>query len=134
MNKLSIAARRSFAFAAAALLLAALAACGGQSDPDKFPDPGRVVVQARDTSARPVAGVLAELRTADQSLVWRSGTTGADGSVEIGLADGGVMPSDYALTLKLPPGYGLAPGQAAVTPVSVRSNQLTSVQVTLTAP
>jgi hypothetical protein len=111
----------------------ALTACGG-GDADRFPDPGFVVVQVNDTLGRPVANVLCELKTADLVLVWRSGTTGADGRVDIARSQGGILPGDYAVTVKPPSGYSLAPAQAAVTPVVVRSNQETDVAVTLLAP
>jgi hypothetical protein len=114
------------------LTLVSISGCGGPENPDKFPDPGRVIVQVRDTSARPVAGILAELRTPNLELVWRSGTTAANGLVEIGQADGGVLPGDYALTVRLPFGYTLGPNQAASTPVSVRSREQANIVVTLT--
>lgn len=108
--------------------------CSSPTEPDKFPDPGHIIVRVLDTSARPVAGVLVQLWTADLTLVWRDGTTGADGRIEIGQAQGGVLPGDYVVKVQLPDGYALAAGQPASTPVSVRSRAQTSVVVTLTAP
>lgn len=114
------------------LLVAGLAGCG-PADPDRFPDTGKVLVEARDGAGRPVAGVVAELRTPDLALVWRSGTTASDGRVEIGRSDGGVLPGDYALTVVPPAGYWLAPGQPASTAVTVQSHQTSSLTITLNA-
>lgn len=114
------------------VLATSIVGCGGgPADPDKFPDPGQIVVHVADSSGKPVSNVLVELRTPDLGLVWRSGSTDAGGRVEIGQSQGGVLPGDYAVTIKLPTGYALAPGQAASTPVTIKSNQQTDVIVML---
>ncbi|MEP7281746.1 MAG: carboxypeptidase-like regulatory domain-containing protein [Rubrivivax sp.] len=112
-------------------MVALMSGCGGNADVGKFPDPGHVVVQVRDTSDRPVGNVLVELKLPDASLTWRSGTTGADGRVEIGQSEGGVLPGDYLLTVQLPAGYTLGPAQPASTPLTVKERQRVDVLVTL---
>jgi len=107
--------------------------CGGNPDVGRFPDPGHVTVQVRDTLDRPVPGVLCELKTPDLALVWRSGTTGADGRVSIGQSEGGVLPGEYALTVAPPAGYSLGPAQSVATRVIVRSDEESRVLVTLVA-
>ena len=112
---------------------ASIVGCGGgPTNPDKFPDPGHIVIHVADSLGKPVPNVLVELRTPDLGLVWRSGSTALGGRVEIGQSQGGVLPGDYAVTIKLPTGYALGPGQAASTPVTIKSNQQTDVVVTLT--
>jgi hypothetical protein len=110
-----------------------LAGCGGQSQPDKFPDPGHVVVQVNDTLGAGVPGAVCDLDLPDGSLTWRSGTTGATGRVDIASSEGGVLPGSYVLVVKPPAGYALAPGQAASTPVTVTSNVVSPFTVTLAA-
>ena len=108
-----------------------LASCGGEVEPDKFPDPGRVIVSVKDGSGRPVANVLCELKTPDLLLVWRFGVTDANGAVEIGQSDGGIIPGSYALAIKPPNGYVLATGQSNNIVVTVRSRTTSNLSVVL---
>jgi hypothetical protein len=110
-----------------------LAGCGGQSEPDKFPDPGHVVVQVNSTLGAGVPGAVCDLDIPDGTLTWRSGTTDATGHVDIAASEGGVLPGAYVLVVKPPTGYALAPGQAASMPVNVVSHGVSTFTVRLAA-
>jgi len=72
---------------------------------------GRLQVSVLDTNGDPVPNIRADLILEDKLTVWRTTTTGADGTGEFDAASGGVLIQGYYVRLILTPDWNMAPGE-----------------------
>ena len=112
-------------------LCALLSACSEPLDFSTVIPTGRLVVEVVDTSNAPVPDVPVTLLLLSDSSVWRTGRTGADGKVEIGAEDGGVLTGDYLVRVSPPAGYRILPTEIHPVPLRIRTDSTLTVQVTL---
>lgn len=108
-----------------------LSACSEPFDISTIISTGRLVVEVSDTSNAPVPDVPVTLLLLNDSSVWRTGRTGADGRAELGAEDGGVLTGDYLVRVTPPPGYRVPSTDPHPIPLRIITNFTLFLPVTL---
>ena len=97
---------------ASTLLAASLLVVTGCSLDVEMATTGRLQILVEDTAGNPVPNIQADLLLDDRTTVFRSTTTGTDGTAEFDAGAGGVAIQVYFIRLNLTPDWNMAPGDA----------------------
>lgn len=101
-----------------------LLAAVGCSDPTSTIPIGRLSVHVVDANNAGVQGILLDLYRVEGggSILWRASITSSNGIGEFGVAEGGVIASEYFIRVRFITQHELAPGETNDRPVTVNES------------